>query len=203
LALVTFSGLALAVAAHGAAVGKDPLRIALRRADVPANAEKAPAWSPSPSRIKQEALSPLGPDLRGADFHYVWSAGGTVQVSGLGAADKQWSLDGSVFVAPSRAAAKRLFELGKRAQIGFFSDEPSEPSSLHPLSLPRYGDEQFGLLTTWPKNPPHALVFVRRGAVVWQLRIVAIPRQWPVTKTQTIAQLRTYAPKQAKRVAAR
>ena len=44
------------------------------------------------------------------------------------------------------------------------------------------------------------MVFVRKGAVVWQLRVATIPLQFQATEAQMVAVLETYAAKQKSRV---
>jgi hypothetical protein len=187
-------------AALAATAIRDPLRLALQRADMPANTRQAPPDAPSPARMNPAHLTPLGVrGLKGASYAYKWPAGGTVATP-LGPWDKEWYLSGDVFAAPDLAGARKLFDLGKRARTGFFSDFPDEPTTVR-VTLPAYGDQQFALYSAH-RAGLGAMVFVRKGTVVWQLRIAPIPRQFRPTKAQVLAVLRTYAAKQKTRVGA-
>jgi hypothetical protein len=189
----------LAVTALAAAASPSPLALALHLSDLPANVEKPPAWSPSPSLEKPADVAILGvKGTTAAGYGYTWPAGGTVDLAGLGPTPKEWHLTGTVFVAPGLAGARRLYDYGKAAQHGFFSDFDTDgATSLKPPSL---GDAQFGLLGR-DAGGPQAMVFVRKGSVVWQLRIGHSPSKWTVTKAQVLAQLKTFAAKQKARVA--
>jgi hypothetical protein len=174
-------------------------KLALQRADVPANTERAPFGQPDIRVMDRSALSPLGVrGLQGADYAYSVPAGGTVDAP-IGAVAKTWRLEGEVFRAPSRSAAKRLFALGKAAGTGFFSDFPVRTQN---LALPRYGDEQVGRVSTGSRDGIHVMVLVRAGSVVWELMVVPTPRQFEATKAQVVAVLQTYAAKQRGRVGA-
>jgi len=196
---------AVAAAAHGATVAANGavepiLKLALQRADMPATTRKPPIASPSPAPIPRSALAALRvPGLQGADYAYTWPAGGVVDTA-IGAIDKEWHLEGSVYRAPDAAGAKKLFALGKAAQIGFFSDFPSEPRFLSRLVLPRYGDEQFVLVSTDARFGVQAMAFVRSGSVVWELRVAPIPLKFEAAKEQVVAVLRSYAAKQKRRI---
>jgi len=181
--------------ASGAA--RNPVRLALQRNDVPSTVQGTLLGPPAPHVIKADILRFIGTGLRGADYSYTWPAGGRINVPTLGATDKQWHLSGDVYVASSVAAAKTLFANGRAAQHGFFSDFGTDAATR--LVLPRYGDEQFGLLGK-DAGGPQAMVFVRKGTVVWELRIGHSPPQWIVTRTQVLGQLKIYAAKEKARV---
>jgi hypothetical protein len=191
----------IASTAFGYGATKDPLRLALQRGDMPQSV-KASLFGPAgPSRMKPDILRFIGTGLRGAEYSYTWPAGGQVNVPGLGPTEKDWHLSGRVYVAPTPAAARTLFQDGKRAEHGFFSDFGTDGAVR--LALPRYGDEQFGLLGVQgakESGGPQAMVFVRRGVVVWELRIGHSPPKWTVTRAQVLAQLKAYALKQKARV---
>jgi hypothetical protein len=197
--LTVVTVLSLPAMAPASSSAGNPLKLALQRADMPPTTDKAPSWDPSPHAKRSGDLAILGvPGLKGAGYSYTWAAGGTV-ASSTGPLEKQWHVSGDVFVAPSPAAAKRLFDLGKRAQIGFFSDFPGQPDKLVPVSLPSYGDQQFGVLAEVPTGT-EAMVFVRKAAVVWELRISGNPLKWIRTRAQVLALLKKYAPIQKSRI---
>lgn len=189
----------IAATALAAAARPNPLTLALHLSDLPRNVEKSPSWSPSPSLEKQADVAILGvKGTAAADYAYTWPAGGTVNLSGLGRTAKEWHVAGTVFVTPSAAAARTLYGYGKQAQHGFFADFATDGSAK--LSLPSLGDEQLGLLGK-DAGGLQAMVFVRKGRVVWQLRVGHSPPKWTVTKAQVLSQLNTYAAKQRARVA--
>jgi len=136
--------------------------------------------------------------LQAARYTYTWPAGGTLSTP-IGTIDKEWLIEGEVFRAPNEADAKRLYALGVAARIGHFSydDFPGEPKT---LALPAYGDEQFGRVGSDPATGLGVMVFVRKGKVVWQLRVATIPLQFQVTREQLVAVLNTYALKQKSRI---
>jgi hypothetical protein len=186
-----------AFAASGAA---DPLRLALQRADMPSNVNRQAPPFTSPARMNPAHLAPLGVrGLKGADYRYTWPAGGTVNVPFIGETEKEWALEGEVLVAPGVAGARQLFNLGKRARTGFFSDVPDDRYIVN-IALSSLGDQQLAFVTTEPRQPTSAAVFVRKGAVVWQLRVSPTPKQWRPARSQVLAELRKYAAKQKLRV---
>ncbi len=67
------------------------------------------------------------------------------------------------------------------------------------LSMPKYGDEQIAGLA---REDNEGELWVRKGGVVWALSVnTAGVGSWGlITKAESIAQLKQYAPKQAKRV---
>lgn len=195
---IVVTALACAVIATAAAAASgNPLRLALQRSDMPSSVENTVLGQAKPELEKQESLRFIGTGLKGADYSYMWPAGGTVKVHDLGPTQKQWHVGGEVLVAPSVAAAKKLFRAGKAAQTGFFSDFPID--HVAPLTLPHYGDEQLAVVGP-DGGGPQAMVFVRKGAVVWELRVSHNPAQWTVTKAPIVALLETYAAKQKARV---
>lgn len=189
--------IAAAVAATSTAVAapaaRDPLAMTLKQSDVPAGARLSAQRDPA------SGLRALGRGLKGASYTATIAAGGAVDTP-LGEIDKEWFLQGNVIVAPSRGAARRLFELGKQAQIGFFADFPGTPRYVR---LTSFGDEQLAFVS----RPSTAggvsgAVFVRKGSVVWQLRVAPIPRQYRPARAQVLAKLREYAARQKRRVGA-
>jgi hypothetical protein len=195
IVLAALAGALIATAATASAA--NPLVLALQHADMPSTVENHLAGPAKPEKEDPANLRFIGTGLKGADYSYEWPAGGTVKVAELGPAPKQWHVYGEVFVAPSVAAATKLFADGKAAQTGFFSDFPTD--HVADLTLPHYGDEQFALVGP-DGGGPQAMVFVRKGSVVWELRVSHNPAQWTVTKAPVVALLKTYAAKQKARV---
>lgn len=172
-------------------------RLALQRTDMPATLKKATRQYPEV--VDPTHLFPFAvPGLEAALFSYIWPAGGTLSTP-IGVINKEWLVAGEVFRAPDELSAKRLYARGVAAQIGHFSydDFPGEPK---PLELPAYGDEQIGRVGTHTATGLSVMVFVRKGRVVWQLRVATIPRQFQVTQAQLVEGLNTYALKQKSRV---
>jgi hypothetical protein len=68
--------------------------------------------------------------------------------------------------------------------------------------LPPYGDEQ---LAFWTRRTVGremgASVFVRKGAIVWQVTVAGVPLQWRVSRAQLVDQLKAYAARQKSCVA--
>jgi hypothetical protein len=169
-------------------------QLALQRADMPATIRKS-----APEVIDPAHLVPFGVrGLEAARYQYIWPAGGTLSTP-IGTIAKEWLIEGEVFRAPSEPEAKRLYALGVAARIGHFSydDFPGEPKT---LALPAYGDEQIGRVGSDPATGLGVMVFVRKGKVVWQLRVATIPLQFQVTREQLVAVLNTYALKQKTRI---
>ncbi len=193
IALIGVAACALGAAGSVEAAAKDPLRVALRQADLTAGAHG------STTRSSASGLRVFGvAGLKGASSGYSFPAGGSVKTP-LGPLAKEWRLDGDVFVSPDRDGAQKLFQLGKRAGVGLFSDVP-ESRFVKTVKLPAYGDEQLAYITTNAARGMQAVVFVRKGRIVWELMIVAIPLQWHASKAQLIGTLKTYAFKQKTRV---
>lgn len=187
----------VAAGARASTDGLNPLELALQNGDVPATVHRTILGPAAPHLITQDALRFIGTGLKGADYSYTWPAGGTVAVPALGRTEKEWHLWGEVYVAPSVAAAKTLYRNGKAAKTGYFSDFPIK--HLSRLSLPREGDEWFALLGPDGRGL-QAMVFVRKGSVVWELRVGRSPDQWRASRSQIVAVLRMYAAKQKVRV---
>ena len=208
-----------AATASGAGVAQDPLRLTLQRSDslvtggtattvsaavaptslVPRGGDFPSGTRTSASPMQASALAPLGRGLKGASWSAVVPAGGSLETP-IGVVPKSWSLEGEVLVAPDRAAAQRLFQLGKAAGIGFAADDMGDPIR---LTLPALGDEQLAFWTRRTAGREMAAsVFVRKGAVVWQVSIAGVPLQWRASRTQLVEQLKTYAARQKARVAA-
>ena len=172
-------------------------RLALQRTDMPVTIRKS-AFE-YPEVVDPPDLAPFGVrGLQAARYKYIWPAGGTLSTP-IGTIDKEWLIEGEVFRAPNDPDAKRLYALGVAAQIGHFSydDFPGEPKT---VALPAYGDEQIGRVATDPATGLGVMVFVRKGKVVWQLRVATIPLRFQVTREQLVAVLNTYALKQETRI---
>lgn len=191
ISVLLVTAAAVASAALAAPAARDPLALTLKQADLPAGARYSVGRDPA------SGLRALGRGLKGASYTATFSAGGTVSTP-LGTLDREWFLEGSVIVAPSRSAARSLFQLGKRARIGFFSDFPGTPRYVR---LRSFGDQQLAFVSrASAAGGVSGAVFVRKGSVVWQLRVAPIPRQFRPTQAQVLTQLRAYAAKQKRRV---
>ena len=173
------------------------LKLALQRTDMPATTKKS--VSAYPELVDPLTLRRFGA-MEAAHYIYTWPAGETLKTP-IGPIDKEWVLEGEVFRAPDESGAKRLFALGKAAGTGHFSyeDFPGEPKN---LNLPAYGDEQIGRVATHPGTGLGVMVFVRKGTVVWQMRVATSPLQFQATEAQMLAVLEIYAAKQKARVGA-
>ena len=185
------------VVVSGAA--KPIVQLALQRSDAPATAKETTFTYPEP--VDPAHLAPLGVrGLQAAHYIYTWPTGEKLETP-IGQLDKEWTIEGEVFRAPDVNGAKRLYALGVAAQIGAFSydDFPGEPRK---LNLPAYGDEQIAKVASHPATGMGVMVFVRKGNVVWQLRVATIPLQFKATEAQMVSVLQTYAAKQKDRVGA-
>jgi len=176
------------------------LQLALQRADMPTTTEKSTSAIPYPRVVDPSHLRPFGVrGLQSAEYQYAWPTGGTITTP-IGPIDKQWFIEGEVFRAPDEGGAKRFFALGVAAKTGAFSYDSFPGDKLKNLDLPTYGDEQFARVGTHPATGLGVMVFVRKGAVVWQLRVAVIPLQFQATEAQMVEVLKTYAVKQKSRV---
>jgi hypothetical protein len=174
------------------------LKLALQRADMPATLQKGPF--PYPEIVDPNHLKPfLIRGLEAAHYVYQWTVG-TLNTP-IGSVDKQWVLEGNVYRAPDENSAKRFFALGKAAQIGTFSYD-SFPGKPQNLDMPPYGDEQFGRVSNYSSTGLGVLVVVRKGAVIWEIRVATIPIQFQVAQAEMVKVLDTYAAKQKARVGA-
>jgi hypothetical protein len=68
--------------------------------------------------------------------------------------------------------------------------------------MPPYGDEQFGRVSNYSSTGLGVLVVVRKGAVIWEIRVATIPIQFQVPQAEMVKVLDTYAAKQKARVGA-
>jgi len=192
---------AAAVMTAGALAGtaaKNPLKLALQASDMPANLS---GFRPRPLLQDPATVAILGvPGVRAADYTYSWPA--DPKVNDPAAAEK-WLLQGTVFVAPDPRRARDLFARGSRPGpaygTGFFGDVPGGNHAK--VGLPSYGEKQTAVyVRRFRCCGPQAIVFVLKGAVVWQLRIAPVSLKWNVTKTQVLTELKKYALKQKARV---
>jgi hypothetical protein len=154
-----------------AATTKDPLRVVLRPADVPAG-KGTRVYLPTFDR----ALRPLGLHTKTAYFAYTLYQGTT----------RAKHVSGMVVVTPSRAQARRVYALLKEEAAA----EAARTTRLAPL-----GDQQ--LVTLTREHDPDVLVL--RGTVVWQVGIRALGLE-AYTRAQALKELQGYARKQKLRV---
>jgi hypothetical protein len=154
----------------------------------------------APAAVPNEAKALA---LRTSDFPpgaVARDAGGAVTAGGSGygvtyhfrSGGRPLELSVAVTVFKSRAMAVELFrEL--RSDLG---------TGIPKLKLPRYGDEQAANHSVLGGSR----LIVRTGSVVWYLEpqtyMVRGGRTYELTRPQAVALYRTYAAKQAKRVAA-
>jgi hypothetical protein len=190
--LILVTALVAAASALAIAAAPDPRRLALQKSDFPASAHGGLQRSPA-SGLQWFGVR----GLKAADFSFTWPAGGSVNTP-AGPFDKEWHLEGDVFVAPAEAGARKLFQMGKGTN-GLFADVAGEPRHIT-SGLPRYGDEQLAYFWTHRLTGLHGVLFVRKEAVVWQLMVGPVPVQWRVTRTQVLRELKAYALKQKRRV---
>lgn len=192
--LVVTSMLGPAVVVGGAA--EPILKLALQRADMPLTTKKSTFSYPEIQ--KTDALGAIGA-REVAHYVYTWPVG-TLKTP-IGTIDKEWVVEGHVFRAADENGAKRLFAVGKAANIGHFSYEsvPGDPKN---LNLSAYGVEQIARVTAHPGTGMVVMVFVRAGAVVWQMRVATSPLQFQPTQAEMVAVLEMYAAKQKARVGA-
>ena len=172
------------------------LKLALQRADMPATLQKGPF--PYPEIVDPNHLRPfLIRGLEASHYIYQWTVG-TLNTP-IGSVDKQWVLEGNVYRAPDENSARRFFALGKAAQIGTFSYDnfPGKPQN---LDMPAYGDEQFGRVSNNPATGLGVMVSVRKGTVVWEMRVATIPLQFQVPQAEMVKALDSYAAKQKARI---
>jgi hypothetical protein len=198
IVLAVAVAMALAAGALAATAAKDPLKLALKASDMPANVYRNGGTPPHPNREDADDVAILGvKGTRAAEYGYLWPADPSDKGS-FGTSNKVWTLEGAVYVAPNRAGARKLFAYGKQSGGFFLESDPQNPTL---KGLPSYGDEQFAQeLARKPAWGPLALVLVRKGAVVWQMRIRTDGRKWNPTKAQMLTQLKKYALKQKVRV---
>jgi hypothetical protein len=197
VAAIAWVGIAAAAhtAGSGASAAKDPLRVVLHQSDLVTGAHGSSNRSPA-SGLRVFGVT----GLKGASSGYSFPAGGSVKTP-IGPLTKEWRLDADVFVSPDQAGARKLFQLGKRAGVGLFSDVP-EARYIVTVKLPSYGDEQLAYVTTNKARGIQGVVFVRKGTVVWELMIAPSPLQWHAARAQVLTTLKAYARKQKAHVGA-
>lgn len=163
-----------AVSALAGGVANDPMRLVLQRSDFPARTR----WTGSRDAALERSLANAGVEGKAARYLTYIPRGGTEEllVSGL------------VITLSSVTEARRVFGSYK---------SPFPAPARDVVRLPvSYGDDQVAIATG---DPARADLRVRKGAVVWRLEI-----KWAgtdrFTRAQALAELRTYAPKQKRRV---
>ena len=161
----------LTAGAVAATTLKDPLRIVLRPADIPAG-KGTRGYLPTFDR----ALRPLGLQTKTAYFAYNLYKGTT----------RAKHVSGMVVVTPSRAQARRVYALLKEEAAA----EAARTTRLAPL-----GDQQ--LVTLTREHDPDVLVL--RSTVVWQVGVRALGLE-VYTRAQALKELQGYARKQKLRV---
>jgi hypothetical protein len=173
--LTTLAAAMLTASAAAGGAASDPLRTVLQRSDFPAKTR----WTGSRDAALETSLAKAGIEGRAASYLTHIPRGGTEEllVSGL------------VIRLPSIAEARRVFG-------SYRNPFPAPPRDVVRLPV-AYGDEQVAIATG---DPARADLRVRKGAVVWRLEI-----KWAgtdeFTRARALAELRTYAAKQKRRVA--
>jgi hypothetical protein len=187
LVLITIAAALPASAALSAPTLSDPKKIVLQQADFPAGVIV------TPTRSEAAGLSAYGiKDLKGANTWVTVPAGGSVKTS-VGDFPKTWRVEADVLVSPSASGSKRIFGLDSSG-----GGPQGAPASAK-VKLPSYGDEQVAFVWVTAQGARGSLI-VRKQNVAWQLRVASAPAQWRATKAQALAQLKSYAAKQARRI---
>jgi hypothetical protein len=171
-----FAAAACAMSASAGSAVQSPLGLVLQRSDFPPNTK----WSSARSPSLEQKLAAAGLQGKAGSYDAEIVRGSTevLMVSGL------------VIVLPNAAQARRAF-------TSYKNPFPATPRDI--VRLPAlYGDEQVAIVTRDPSV--RADLRVRKGAVVWRLEI-----KWSgtdkFTRARALAELKTYAAKQKRRVA--
>jgi hypothetical protein len=181
---IVSTGIGLTTAAAAAAPPANPLRIALMPSpfpgtpsDFPANADPADA-GPMPASFarKLRGIHAVG---RGARFFASIPFG----------PERAQTVSGLVVTTPSPAQARKVFAWQKRTAL-----RPRKGDTR--LRLPRFGDEQVGLLGG---ETDSGRLLVRRNRVVWRLE-VAPDGALRLSPARVRGELVKYATKQRDRV---
>ncbi len=112
----------------------------------------------------------------------------------------------SYFVSYRFRGASQLLDLmssaivmSPRLATSVFRQQRADLAGGRKVALPRYGDEQIAVLA---REDNEGELWVRTGGTVWGMSVnTAGAGNWGlITKAESIAQLKRYAPKQMKRV---
>lgn len=181
---IVSTAVGLATAAAAAAPPANPLRVVLMPSafpgtpsDFPANADPADV-GPMPASFarKLRGIHAIG---RGARFFASIPFG----------PERAQTVSGLVVTTPSPAQARKVFAWQKRTAL-----RPRKGDT--PLRLPRFGDEQVGLLG---RETDSGRLLVRRNTVVWRLE-VAPDGALTLSPARVRGELVKYATKQRDRV---
>ena len=178
LVLALASALAAAASSWGGTSAADPSRLVLARADFPSTATYS--WGRMPASFAG-GLAALGVKAKGAYYAAQFPRN----------SPRYRSVQGMVVTTGSAAQA--------RAAYSAFKTEMRR-GSMSVLSFPAQGQEQIALFQS-PKLGSKVQLLVRRNTVVWQLE-VAGEGLLVLSKAQLVAELKTYAAKQKRRVGA-
>lgn len=174
--LVAAAAAVFAVSASAAGLAKDPLRLTLQRTDFPAKTDLTSGRYASIDKT----LAAGGFQAKSADYLANIPRGATETLI----------VSGRVIVLANADQARRLFAQFRR-------DLALDLKVAKPLRLAAFGDEQSAFFQTNPGV--RADLRVRTGAVVWRVEV-----KWSgtetYTRTQTLAELNTYAGKLKRRV---
>jgi hypothetical protein len=97
-----------------------------------------------------------------------------------------------VITAPTVASARRVYA----AAVA-----DASRSAVSTVGLRRLGDEQYAALNGRPGlNEASGVVWVRRGAVVWQVQVSSVRNPFGFARAEAIAELTRYAARQQGRV---
>lgn len=171
--------------AFAAITAKDPGTLVLRKADFPRGATYE-ASDGDDSGI-QDALAAKGVDSDAANYLGATysKAKGFLQVSG------------AVFTTASAAKAKTAFSIAKAERAAFAKRLRSDAK---PITLPKYGDQQYATYSPAGGEGIHGLeVLVRRNAVVWLISVGREKRP-PIPKAAFLTEAKTYVLKQKGRI---
>lgn len=167
--------LAGALCSSAAGAPKDPLALALKPSDFPAN-----------TRLTSARYASVDTYIANAGFQGK-SADYAAEISRDDA--QTLYVSGRVVVLPTPAEARRMFAWFRR------EDAAVAAKLAKTVRLPRYGDEQ----SAFYHEPTRADLRVRAGTVVWRVEI-----KWSgldkATRAQTLTELKTYATKLKARV---
>jgi hypothetical protein len=181
---IVSTGAGLANTAAGAAPPANPLRVVLTPAafpgtpsDFPANADPADAGPMPPSFARKlRGIHAVG---RGARFFASIPFG----------PERTQTVSGLVVTTPSTVQARKVFAWQKRTALRRRRGDTR-------LRLPRFGDEQVGLLSG---ETDSGRLLVRRNRVVWRLEVAA-DGALRLSPARIRGELVKYATKQGDRV---
>jgi hypothetical protein len=181
-ALIVAAIFAVTSVAFAAGAGKDPMKLALTKADFPANAQRMGGKAIDPKRLAE-----LFPGARGNAY---------ITTFRFPNGKKSEFVEDIVVETGTVARARATLAALKKEQL-------DHGEVLTAARLPSFGDQQYASVTGDVRNDEAGgWIVVRKNTIVWEVDIDTDPtaQDFGLSRPQVLAELQKYAANQKKRI---